>query len=98
MVLFCWDCNRLIQEHYREQEGCDHVEKWYTLHLSQVVVHKGSNKFTLLLDSASYIRKYSVFSLEIVRLSGAYIHKVTEMEELSKEELEHKPGVSMFCI
>jgi hypothetical protein len=38
----------------RWKKMADYFGKWYTLHLSQIAVHKVINKFTLLFDSASY--------------------------------------------
>lgn len=38
----------------RVEKRGGYVQKWYTLHYSQIVVHKIINKFALLFDSASY--------------------------------------------
>ena len=45
--------------------GDDNGEKLQPLHLSQTVVHEIINKFTLLLDSASYI--YIHFGVHSIR-------------------------------
>jgi len=37
-----------------KKRGCDYVQKRYTLHLSQIVVDEVFNKFTSLVDCASY--------------------------------------------
>jgi hypothetical protein len=41
-------------DHNMRSKRGDYVEKLHTLYLSQIVVHKVVNKFTLLFDSASY--------------------------------------------
>jgi len=49
--------SRLVNRYilYVEKGVGDYVDKWYTLHLSQVVVHEVISKFTLRFDPASYL-------------------------------------------
>jgi hypothetical protein len=53
---FFTDVIRKHINHYticKKKVGDDYVEKWYALHLSQIVVDEVFNKFTSLVDCAS---------------------------------------------
>ena len=49
-----WDQKACVLLHNIKKNRGDYVEKWYTLHLSQIVVHVVISKFNLLFDCALY--------------------------------------------
>ena len=46
------------KQHTMKKKRGDCIEKWYTLYLLQVAVHKVINNFTLLPDCAQYFPHY----------------------------------------
>lgn len=52
-------CLWIVTQHeLKGKKKGDWIEKWYTLYLLQVVIHKLINKFTLLSDCALYFPHY----------------------------------------